>query len=172
MRTLKYILTILTLFQSFDGVSQSKKETENWIISKFNKWKLDFENPLFDKDKYPDMRSYEEPLKLSLDNCQLTLVTNNILQTALINKKTKIYRLNIGDIERVEWRGQFNLFIWTRKNSVAIIDYNQKNKTFYSNWIGISLNTNSEDDLNIRIEKAFNHLKSFCNPTSTPKEVF
>jgi hypothetical protein len=118
------------------------------------------------------MRSYEEPLKLTIHNCQLTLVTNNILQTGLINKKTKIYRLNIGDIERVEWRGQFNLFIWTRKNKVSIIDYNQKNKIVYSDWVGISLNTNSENDLNIRIEKAFNHLKTFCKPSIIEKEPF
>ena len=88
---MKYIFIFVISISSFTVYSQSKSETENWIIEKFDKWKL---GQNFQLENFT--RHYVDPKILSFSDCKLKLIVST--GTASYSSSDS-YELNIGDIK-------------------------------------------------------------------------
>ena len=165
---------------SFPSFSQTKVETENWIKSKFIKWKvtdnrIEYSNGI---DGFVTGGSTEKPISLSFINCSLIFKTeyNNLFSSA--SKGNNSYSLNIGDIENVEWinsklNNTTNLVIVTKKSLVKVTNIDQNGSdTSYIDRCVIAFNTEGEENFKERMLKAVNHLRSFCPKPIKNKEAF
>lgn len=162
---MKYIFIFVISISSFTVYSQSKSETENWIIEKFDKWKLGQNFQLEDFTRH-----YVDPKILSFSDCKLKLIVST--GTASYSSSDS-YELNIGDIKNVIWESSI-LRITSRLKNITVTkrDNLSSPETWYVRDIEIRFDTDAENNLKIRLSKAFNHLKSFCIPSISPKEVF
>ncbi len=79
------------------------------------------------------------------------------------------YELDIGDIVNIYWVKN-RLVLKSREKNV-IITRSQTNSG-YGDGVVINFDLESEMDLDLRLLKAFNHLKSFCKPSKDEKEPF
>ena len=170
-------ILFLILFFPLIATSQTKNETEDWIISKFNKWKSFMDEEKITEFELDKTKSSE---KLEINGCELK-ITNIINTASTINgkpiRKRDVRIINIGDIESFSWVGHgYQLFIKSRKTNILVqtFDYYTKKLESKSYVKGASfiMRTDAENDLGNRILNAFNHLKSFCEPSIDKKETF
>jgi hypothetical protein len=171
-------ITILFFLISTSLFSQTKKETEDWVKSKFNKWKITDTRTEYKVDGVVvDNPHSEKPLSLTIIGCNLTLKTQ-YYNYLVLAPTYKTYSLNIGNIEEVKWV-KFNdtdyLVINVKKSTVKLTSvYKEDKDIMYVDGCIISFKTDGEEDFEARMLKAFNHLRSFCpNPKIVKKkEVF
>jgi len=165
----KYLFLLLLL--PLIATSQTKAETEDWIISKFNRWKQNITN--YDL-QFGAFESYTDFKTLKIDGCNLIITTNKTI-SGLVDKKKEVRIIKIGDIEELKWYKD-ELFILTRKTNVLVKTYDLNTNNFetktYVKGAKFKINTNAENNLKNRMLKALNHLKSFCKPTIDEKETF
>ena len=116
-------LITVFIFISTSLFSQTKKETEDWIINKFNKWKIsDTRTEYKDNGVIIDYSYTEKPLSLSINGCDLTFKTQYNYYLSL-TPTYKTYSLNIGNIEKIEWvkvKGTTYLVIDVKKSTVKL----------------------------------------------------
>jgi hypothetical protein len=173
----KIRLTILFFLISTSLFSQTKKETEDWIKSKFNKWKIsDTRTKYLDMDfKIIEYSHTTKPLSLTIIGCDLTLKTQYNYYLS-ITPTYETYFLNIGNIEEIQWvksNGTNYLVIDAIKSTVKRTDvYEEIKKISYIDKFIISFKIDGEDDFEARMLKALNHLRSFCPKIRKKKEVF
>ena len=152
----------LLLLSSHLCISQTKEITENWILSKFDKYKTgtadyDMTNPIS-----------EEPISLKFGNCYIELKEK--FTQWMINggsdPQIRVYKILIGDIKSFAWFGNV-LHIKSRKTNVTMRSYSPnknsaKETVDYLDGIRLGIRILDEDNLDNRIIKALEHLKSFC----------
>lgn len=162
---MKYIFLLLFSLTTFSLYSQSKAETEAWIIEKFDKWKLGQTLKSEDFTKH-----FIDPKILSFSDCKLKLIVSTGGNGF---SSSNSYELNIGDIQNIIWESSI-LRITSRLKNITLTMRNNlsSSETFYVRDIEIRFDTDAENNLKLRLLKAFNHLKSFCKPSISPKEVF
>jgi hypothetical protein len=176
-----YALTLFIILMSFSSFSQTKVETENWIKSKFIKWKVtDTRNTYSDViDGIVTGGTSEKPISLNFINCSLIFKSKfNYYSPPSIGLEDNTYSLNIGDIEKVEWiKNKVNyttyLVVVTKKSLVkktSVSQYDSEN--LYVDRCVIAFNTEGEENFEERMLKAVNHLRSFCPKTIKNKEAF
>ena len=173
MKKKLFLLLFLPLF----ATSQTKTETEDWIISKFNKWKSFMAEEKFSEFELDKTKSSE---KLEINGCEFK-ITNIINTASTINgkviRKRDVSVINIGDIDSFSWSSNgYQLFIKSRKTNILVQTYDYYTKKLeyktYVKGASFIILTDSENDLGNRILKALNHLKSFCEPSIDKKETF
>ena len=173
MKKTLFLLLLLPLIVS----SQTKIETEDWIVSKFNKWKSFIVEEKFTAFELDKTKSSE---KLEINGCELK-ITNIINTASTINGKVIRERdvriINLGDIEKFTWSNDgYQLNIISRKTNILVLTYNYYTKKIesktYVKGASFIMRTDAENDLGNRFLKALNHLKSFCEPTIDKKETF
>jgi hypothetical protein len=169
----KYIFIFVISISSLNLYSQTKAETETWLISKFNKFKFyTIEDNVLNKDK---IQLYtDDPISLDIKNCQL--VIKQIRSYPLSSESTTmIYYIDIGDIDVATWKNStgYKFFI-TSKKEIKIKSYSDIKyvKYIYTKGMEFGINHYVEDNFKERFLKAFTHLRSFCQPSISPKEVF
>lgn len=170
-------LTIVFFLISSSLISQTKKETENWIISKFNKWKIsDTRTEYIDDTKIVDYSNTEKPVSLTIIGCEMKLKTeyNDIRSISTTFYHT--YSFDIGNIEEIKWvkfKNTEYLVIDVKKATVKrTIVYKENNEISYIDKCIISFKTDGEDDFEARMLKAFIHLRSFYPKIIKSREVF
>ena len=177
----KNIMTFIFILVSMSLYSQSKLETENWIKSKFNKWKI-----TDTRDTYSDVidgivtgGTSEKPISLNFINCSLIFKSKfNYYSPPSIGLEDNTYSLNIGDIEKVEWiKNKVNyttyLVVVTKKSLVKKTSVSQyDSEDLYIDRCVIAFNTEGEENFEERMLNAVNHLRSFCPKPIKNKEVF
>lgn len=169
---MKNILIILILFsQPLIGKSQTKKATEDWILSKFNKYKITSTN----NDNFHPYNAV--PISLKFNECFIEF-KEEFTQLGVFDIKPEIrlYKVMIGDIQSFTWNKNI-LVIKTRKYNVSIKSYLKSNGSSkmvsdYSNLIILTFNIQAEPKLDERLTIALEHLKSFCFPSTDEKEAF
>ena len=169
-------LITVCIFISTSLFSQTKKETEDWIINKFNKWKIsDTRTEYKDNGVIIDYSYTEKPLSLSINGCDLTFKTQYNYYLSL-TPTYKTYSLNIGNIEKIEWvkvKGTTYLVIDVKKSTVKLTSvYKESKEIAYVDKCVLSFRTDGEVDFEARMLKALNHLRSFCPKINSKKEVF
>lgn len=174
MKSIK--LTIVFIFMSMSLFSQTKKETEDWIKSKFIKWKIsDTRTEYKDNGVIIDYSHTEKPLSLTIIGCDLTFKTQYNYYLSL-TPTYNTYTLNIGNIEDVKWvkfKGTNYLVIDVVKSTVKLTSvYKESKDISYIDKCIFSFKIDGEDDFEARMLKAFNHLRSFCPKIIKKKEVF
>lgn len=169
-------LITVFIFISTSLFSQTKKETEDWIINKFNKWKISDTRTVYkDNGVIIDYSHTEKPLSLSINGCGLTFKTQYNYYLSLA-PTYKTYSLNIGNIEKIEWvkvKGKTYLVIDVKKSTVKLTSvYKDSKDIAYIDKCVLSFRTDGEVDFETRMLKALNHLRSFCPKINSKKEVF
>ena len=146
-------------------IKPTRQEAEEWIIAKFDKWKLNY--TLYSNDNYT---AFESPISLKFIEDKLVLETKSVSSTYLYYN---VYGLNIGDIEKIKWEYD-NLHLISRKTNVVDYYYSDKKdpKFKYQKEIIIHFDTSLEENLKIRLSNAFEHLKTFHQPSKDTKEAF
>ena len=165
---MKQMLLLLFIFFSTSLYSQSKAETENWIKSKFDKWKVEYNEPNFTND-HMNQLYVETPLSLQFNECEMILKTSRRYQLSS-GSSNLTYKIIIGDIDQLNWIDDSNLYISSRKANIKLTVNNSAVK--YTKAIALSLNIYAENNLKDRFTKALNHLIGFCKPSIDEKEVF
>jgi hypothetical protein len=170
---MKYIFIFFLSLSTFSLYSQSKEETKTWIISKFNKWKsYAIEDNVLNKDK---IQLYtDDPISLDIKNCQLVIKQKRSYPLSSAST-TMIYYIDIGDVEEAKWKNTTGYkFYITSKKEIKIKSYSDLNNINYTYTKGMEFGLNHyvEDNFKERFLKAFTHLRSFCQPSISPKEVF
>jgi hypothetical protein len=174
-------LTFIFLLVNMSLYSQSKLETENWIKSKFNKWKITDTRTTYSGviGGIVTGGSSEKPISLSFINCSLIFKSKfNFYSPPSIGQENNTYSLNIGDIEKVEWiKNKVNyttyLVVVTKKSLVKKTSVSQNDsEELYVDRCIIAFNTEGEENFEERMLKAFNHLRSLCPTTKKNQEVF
>lgn len=174
MKSLFYLI----LFIPIITLSQSKKDTEKWIISKFDKWETSIIK--YDDSTY-EVFNTRGPFKyminfnsLKVDGCNLIIEDVTITypnRTGVLSVRT----IKIGDIEEIKWFDN-RLFIKSRKWNINVKKYDSDTKKYlsedYVQGALLSFKTNAEKDLKNRLTKAFKHLKTYCEPSIDEKETF
>lgn len=161
MRNLGFLLFILI---SFEGYSQTKLETEKWLVSKFDKWKTDNSY----KDSFNNYWS-EIPASLEIKGCKLIYKETQLTSQSVSSRDERTYELELGDIVNIYWIKN-RLVLRSRKKNVVIT--RSQTKSGYGELVAFNFEIESEKDLDVRILKAFNHLKTFCKPSKDEKEPF
>ena len=164
---MKLFFLLLFLVFSISIYSQSKIETENWIITKFEKWKIDFNEPNLFNEHFSQLY-VEKPISLRFIGCEMILKTSRSYTYSKFSQN-RIYTINVGDIENFNWIDGGNFYITSRKSNIKTT-YNSK--TEFNKSVAICFNINAEENFKNRILKAFNYLKTFCTPTFDEKEIF
>ncbi|WP_291401594.1 hypothetical protein [Daejeonella sp.] len=170
-----FIFTFTILLISFSSFSQTKVETESWIRTKFNKWKVPINKTYYSKEGFIVTAYSEVPISLTLTNCTLVLKTrkHTYLSTAPENLT---YFLNIGNIEQVKWIYNDNtnyLVVQAIKGSVRLNEISNGNTNVsYLNGFNMAFNIDGEDNFEERMLKAVNHLRSFCPKPIKNREAF
>ncbi len=161
---MKYIYLSLFIILVYSGNAQTKLETEKWIISKFNKWQTDY-NFTDSFNKY----WIHSPTSFEFRGCKLIYKETIFTTKSISYKDINTYELDIGDIVNIYWLKN-RLVLISRKKNVAIT--RSQTKSGFGDGVVISFDLKSEKDLDLRLLKAFNHLKSFCNPSKDEMEPF
>jgi hypothetical protein len=165
---MRYIFLFIILMSSLNLYSQTKVETENWIKSKFEKWKEDFKEPNIFNDRFKQLY-IETPISIQFIGCEMIFKTSRRYElSSSVSKIT--YKINIGDIEELNWVDGFNLYISSRKTNIKSTFDNSDVR--FTKGVALSINIYAEENLKERLTKAINHLKSFCTQSKDEKEVF
>lgn len=153
---------------SLNLYSQTKAETESWIKSKFEKWKENFNEPNIFNDHFKQLY-IETPISIQFNGCEMIFKTSRRYElSSSVSKIT--YKINIGDIDELNWVDGFNLYISSRKTNIKSTFDNSIVR--YTKGVALSLNIYAEENLKERFTKALNHLKDFCIQSKDEKEVF
>jgi hypothetical protein len=161
---MKNILSIIFILIYSNSFSQTKIETEQWIVSKFDKWKADYSF----KDSLNNYWS-NIPTSLEVKGCKLIYKETELTTQSISHQEKKTYQLEIGDVVSLFWiKNRFVLK--SRKKNIGITRSQSSNG--YGDLIAFNFDLESEKDLDSMILKAFNHLKTFCKPSKDEKEPF
>lgn len=176
MRCLSVILVVLICSCAN---AQTKKETEDWIISKINKYK---------ETKYtgfgvPHLGFSTKIISVKFTDCNFIIValnegvrSNGSLGTEKFTATTT-QTIPINKLSEIMYVNKNRMLHLNTINDVISWNTNDpqnpsKNETTYVSFILIPVNLDTEDDLPNRIKKAFNHLRdSYCKKEEV-KEVF
>lgn len=182
----KSILLFILLNSSMLCLAQSKIETSEWIIGKFNKWKV-VDSRINKEYGAVGRGTMETPLSLSIVNCNFVFKSKLSYVLGGQNSTDKAYSFNFGDVETIEWINVYGtelLIIITKGRLVKETSFSKNEYNLNSNqgtsspsirYIDrciIGFDTYGEDDFKARMIKALHHLQTFCSPTPKPKEVF
>lgn len=176
---MRCLFLILSLFVCSCVNAQTKKETEEWIISKINKYKeTEYSGEALNLGFSTKISS------VKFTECKFVIVqliegvrtknpygtekfTQTITLTFPINKLSEIY---YGRNNKTLHLNTINDEILWKTNDPL---NPSNNETIYVNFIIIPINLNAEKDLFNRITKAFNYLRdNYCKKEEQPKEVF
>lgn len=161
---MKILILIMIFSISFTGFSQTKAETEKWIISKFDKWKVDYSF----KDSF-NHYWINVPTSLEIKDCKLIYKETEFTSQSISHQDKKIFEIEMGDIININWINNRLVFKSRKKN---IIITKSQSRNGFGDLAAINFEIDAEKDLDKRLLKAFEHLKSFCKPTKDAKEPF
>lgn len=163
---------------SLNCLSQTKKETVDWLLQKFEKFKKDryLSNTHFEESKIAgkiEVTTYYSYTNYSyFINGDTLLIKCNFLEESTGKKDIKLLKIDeiiISEISGISCRNgviTFNTYDYSIKTNS-----NGKLIKELSNYSLGGFNCEGEDELGIRVIKAFDHLKTFY-PRVKLKEAF
>lgn len=174
---MKFLLLTLSLIALFTANGQTQKESQDWILSKINKYK----EPSYSASD--DISFTSKITKVSFVDCKFEIIitnegtrkTNgkneNFKTTSTITIPiTKLTKMNYNMISH-------QIMLETENENISWATNDPKfpanNLTNYVKFYGFKVNLNTEKDLSDRMSEAFKHLISkYCNKEETSKEAF
>lgn len=181
----KIIITSVFVLICIIGNSQnsknkpSRKETEDWIIEKLNKYVV--------KENYHSMDFIDETVVTSKNNIKFKLDNEHIFISSDVRKNTSNRFINVDGIKS-------ETKIYTETTSIPLKNITNKyfikdgyvffesnynsftmrhsdGYTSTNNWFGAKIRDNEEENFAERFNKAMNHLLSFTKKSKT-SEIF
>lgn len=169
------LLAILVLFLNTTIFLQlkaqktpTKKETEDWILSKLRSYtpeKFSVGHKINENDILPAYFTNYGNFSFSFDQYYL-IVKHDYYENNGSYNSTRIYRIPVYDISRV-YEYEKALWITTKTNSILTSETLKNSKTT-TTVLSFEFQFSAETDLEQRIQKAFLNLKKYYNkPQST-----
>lgn len=177
---MKLTFTLISLLFSLLCKAQTKKETEDWIVSKLAKYK----EINYTADKQAGSGASSKLTSIKLSDCQLEVIeTNEDHRRDNDGKKqnfksTNTIKIPIHDLKEISYDDSGRqLKFETNKNTISwkVIDpsFPPNNETTYESFIFFKINLNTEENLYNRLSKAFDHLrKNYCSKSNAKTESF
>lgn len=154
------VVSVNTISGQNQSNLKSKSETENWLLSKFNKYSL----PYILTTSIPNIR-YSTTIKTTINKIYFNTHYLVILETFEGNDETRpeserkvITKIPIADISKIT-EFQNSILFHTKKKT--IIEKRGEEAETVQNYSSFGFKFNSETDLIDRVNKAFINLKRF-----------